>query len=100
LVRDDLARVEAELARHADSAIEPVAAIARHLQASGGKRLRPALHLLAAKFCGYEGRSSVQLGSAPSSSSSTLPHSCTMTSLTPPTLVAASPRPIAAGATP
>lgn len=61
-MRDDLARVEAELARHADSAIEPVAAIARHLQASGGKRLRPALHLLAAKFCGYEGRSAVQLG--------------------------------------
>jgi len=50
------------LARHADSAIEPVAAIARYLQESGGKRLRPALHLLAAKFCGYEGRSSVQLG--------------------------------------
>ncbi|HEX9764787.1 MAG TPA: polyprenyl synthetase family protein [Candidatus Acidoferrales bacterium] len=50
------------MARHADSAIEPVAAIARYLQESGGKRLRPALHLLAAKFCGYEGRSSVQLG--------------------------------------
>jgi len=61
-VRDDLALVEAELARHADSAIEPVAAIARHLQESGGKRLRPALHLLAARFCGYHGRSSIQLG--------------------------------------
>ncbi len=61
-MRDDLARVESELARHADSAIEPVAAIARHLQASGGKRLRPALHLLAAKFCSYEGRTAVQLG--------------------------------------
>ena len=62
LVRDDLALVEVELARHADSALEPVAAIARHLQESGGKRLRPALHLLAAKFCGYDGRSSIQLG--------------------------------------
>ncbi len=61
-MRDDLALVEAELARHADSAIEPVAAIARHLQESGGKRLRPALHLLAARFCGYHGRSSIQLG--------------------------------------
>ncbi|MGH9812203.1 MAG: polyprenyl synthetase family protein [Candidatus Acidiferrales bacterium] len=36
--------------------------MARYLQESGGKRLRPALHLLAAKFCGYEGLSSVQLG--------------------------------------
>lgn len=62
MVRTDLGLVEHELARHADSAIEPVAAIARYLQESGGKRLRPALHLLAAKFCGYEGRSSVQLG--------------------------------------
>ncbi|HXE74284.1 MAG TPA: polyprenyl synthetase family protein [Candidatus Xenobia bacterium] len=62
LLRDDLAQVEAELARHANSAIEPVAAIARHLQESGGKRLRPALHLLGAKFCGYEGRASVHLG--------------------------------------
>ncbi len=39
-----------------------MAAIARYLQESGGKRLRPALHLLAAKFCGYNGRASVQLG--------------------------------------
>src|SRR5574341_1728333 len=62
LVRDDLALVEGELARHAASALEPVAAIARHLQQSGGKRLRPALHLLAAKFCGYQGRASVHLG--------------------------------------
>lgn len=62
MIRPELEQVERELARHADSAIEPVAAITRYLQESGGKRLRPALHLLAAKFCGYEGRSSVQLG--------------------------------------
>lgn len=62
LVRDDLAQVENELSRHSDSAIEPVAAIARYLQAGGGKRLRPALHLLGAKFCGYEGLSAVSLG--------------------------------------
>jgi octaprenyl-diphosphate synthase len=62
LVRADLAQVEEELGRHADSAIEPLAAIARHVQQSGGKRLRPALHLLAARMCGYDGRSSVQLG--------------------------------------
>lgn len=62
LVRGDLARVEDVLTRHSASAIEPVAAIARYLQSGGGKRLRPALHLLGAKFCGYQGSSAVQLG--------------------------------------
>jgi len=62
LVRADLDQVEEELGRHADSAIEPVALIARYLQQSGGKRVRPALHLLSARFCGSAGRSAVQLG--------------------------------------
>lgn len=62
LVRADLVRVEEELGRHSDSAIEPVASIARYLQSGGGKRLRPALHLLGAKFCGYHGAAAVQLG--------------------------------------
>lgn len=61
-MRVDLARVEEELDRQSGSGIEPVAAIARYLHSGGGKRLRPALHLLAAKFCGYEGPSAVQLG--------------------------------------
>lgn len=63
LIRADLARVEEEFGRQAESGIESVAAIARYLQAGGGKRLRPALHLLAAKFCGYEGPAAVKLGS-------------------------------------
>ena len=62
LIRGDLARVEEELGHHSASAIEPVASIARYLQTGGGKRLRPALHLLAAKFCGYEGPSAIHLG--------------------------------------
>ncbi len=62
LVRDDLARVEEELGRHSDSAIEPVARVARYLQSGGGKRLRPALHLLAAGLCGYQGPTAVRLG--------------------------------------
>lgn len=62
LVRGDLAGVEEELGRHAASAIEPVASIARYLQSGGGKRLRPALHLLGARFCGYQGSSAIQLG--------------------------------------
>ncbi|MFQ5926791.1 MAG: polyprenyl synthetase family protein [Terriglobia bacterium] len=62
LIRTDLRQVEEEFARQAESEIELVAEIARYLQAGGGKRLRPALHLLAAKFCGYEGASAVKLG--------------------------------------
>lgn len=62
LVRGDLAGVEEELGRHAASAVEPVASIARYLQSGGGKRLRPALHLLGARFCGYQGSSAIQLG--------------------------------------
>jgi len=61
-VRDDLARVEEELGRHSDSAIEPVARVARYLQSGGGKRLRPTLHLLAAHLCGYHGPAAVRLG--------------------------------------
>ena len=62
-MRSDLARVEAELARESRSAIEPVREIADHLLQAGGKRLRPALHLLAARYCGYQdGDSAVRLG--------------------------------------
>jgi octaprenyl-diphosphate synthase len=39
-----------------------VARVAQYLQRSGGKRLRPALHLLAARLCGYQGPSAVRLG--------------------------------------
>ena len=62
LVREDLGRVEQELARQSSSGIEPVAEIARYLQSGGGKRLRPALHLLAAKFAGYQGPAAIRLG--------------------------------------
>ncbi|MBI4461684.1 MAG: polyprenyl synthetase family protein [Acidobacteria bacterium] len=62
LIRPDLAQVEEEFVRQAESEVALVAEIVRYLQQSGGKRLRPALHLLAAKFCGYEGPSAVKLG--------------------------------------
>jgi octaprenyl-diphosphate synthase len=62
LVRDDLARVEHELATESASALEPIAEIGSYLLGGGGKRLRPALLLLAAGYAGYEGRSAVRLG--------------------------------------
>ncbi len=62
LVRDELAQVETVLLRQSASAIEPVRQVAQHLQAGGGKRLRPALHLLAARFCGYQGSAAIHIG--------------------------------------
>ena len=52
LVRDDLVLVEQEIAAQNGDAIEPVAEISSYLCEGGGKRLRPALLLLAAGACG------------------------------------------------
>lgn len=62
LVRSDLEAVEEEFAAQSTSAIRPVSEIGQYLLAGGGKRLRPALLLLAAKFCGYSGKSAIRLG--------------------------------------
>jgi octaprenyl-diphosphate synthase len=62
LVRDDLVRVEAELAVQNGSAIEPVSEITTYLMGGGGKRLRPALLLLAAGYAGYNGPTAIKLG--------------------------------------
>lgn len=50
LVHSELEAVEAEFERQLASASPLVSSIGRHLQAGGGKRLRPALLLLAAKL--------------------------------------------------
>src|ERR1700674_2302202 len=52
LVRDDLVLVEQELARHTSAAFEPVSEITSYLLGGGGKRLRPALLLLSARYAG------------------------------------------------
>jgi octaprenyl-diphosphate synthase len=62
LVRDDLALVEREICAQNGAAIEPVSEIASYLQEGGGKRLRPALLLLAAGAAGYRGPSAIRLG--------------------------------------
>jgi len=54
--------VEEEIAAQSGSAIEPVAEIGNYLLSGGGKRLRPALLILAARFCGYNGPAAVRLG--------------------------------------
>jgi octaprenyl-diphosphate synthase len=62
LVRPDLQKVEEELCQQTSGAVQPIAEIGQYLQVSGGKRLRPALLLLASKFCGYDGPSAIRLG--------------------------------------
>jgi octaprenyl-diphosphate synthase len=55
LVADDLAAVDALIRRRLDSDVVLVRQVAEYIIASGGKRLRPVLVLLAAGACGYRG---------------------------------------------
>jgi octaprenyl-diphosphate synthase len=54
-IRDDLARVDAEFARHVQSKVELIPRIGKYIQSSGGKRIRPAVLLMAARLCRYTG---------------------------------------------
>jgi octaprenyl-diphosphate synthase len=58
-VRDALARVEREFARHLDSRVDLIPQMGKYLQLSGGKRVRPAVLLMAARLCGYTGERAV-----------------------------------------
>jgi octaprenyl-diphosphate synthase len=62
LVRDDLARVEQEIAVQGGSSVAPAAEISGYLLEGGGKRLRPALLLLSARLCGARTDSAIRLG--------------------------------------
>jgi octaprenyl-diphosphate synthase len=62
LVREDLAKVEEEFARQTVSSVQPITEIGQYLYNGGGKRLRPALVLLAAKLCGYKGPAAARMG--------------------------------------
>jgi len=54
-VRGELERVEREFARHLESRVELIPQMGRYIQMSGGKRVRPAVLLMAARLCGYTG---------------------------------------------
>ena len=54
-VRLDLEKVEREYVRHLDSKVALIPEIGKYIQASGGKRVRPAVLLMAARLCGYTG---------------------------------------------
>jgi octaprenyl-diphosphate synthase len=54
-VRDDLARVDQEFLKHVQSRVQLIPQIGKYLQTSGGKRIRPATLLMAARMAGYRG---------------------------------------------
>ena len=54
-VRADLDAVEREFERQVQSKVGVIPEIGRYIQASGGKRVRPAVLLMAARLCGYSG---------------------------------------------
>src|ERR1700689_3037024 len=62
LVSEDLGHVEKAIDVESLASVETVTTIGRYLQQSGGKRLRPALLLLCARFAGGDGKTAIQLG--------------------------------------
>jgi octaprenyl-diphosphate synthase len=54
-IRDDLRAVEREFARHVQSQIAVIPAIGKYVKDGGGKRIRPAVLLMAARMAGYTG---------------------------------------------
>ncbi len=55
LIADDMSQVDAVIAQRLDSSVPLVGQVARYIISAGGKRLRPALLLLACGALGYQG---------------------------------------------
>lgn len=62
LLRDDLLAIEREFERGTVSNVSAITDIGAYLREGGGKRIRPALLLLAAKAMDYRGDGAVRLG--------------------------------------
>src|ERR687887_906097 len=58
-IRADLEKVDREFGRHVESQVDLIPKIGRYIQTSGGKRMRPAVLLMAARLSGYQGDRSV-----------------------------------------
>ncbi len=63
LVEDDLAKVEDLFEQQFRSDVGLVGEIGRYIRGGGGKRIRPALLLLACRVCGYRGDRAILLAS-------------------------------------
>ena len=64
LVKPDMARVDATILSRAASHVSMIPDVAKHLIASGGKRLRPMLTLATAGLCEYAGDGQIKLAAA------------------------------------
>jgi octaprenyl-diphosphate synthase len=62
LLHDDLLAIEAEFGHDTVSDVSAITEIGEYLREGGGKRIRPALLLLAAKLFNYQGAGAVRLG--------------------------------------
>ena len=58
-IRDDLREVEREFGRHIQSQVALIPTIGNYIQDGGGKRIRPAVLLMAARMAGYSGERAV-----------------------------------------
>ncbi len=58
-IREDLREVEREFTRHVQSQVAVIPAIGNYIQDGGGKRIRPAVLLMAARMAGYTGERAV-----------------------------------------
>ena len=54
-IRADLERVDREFGRHVQSQVDLIPKIGQYIRTSGGKRIRPAVLLMAARLSGYQG---------------------------------------------
>jgi octaprenyl-diphosphate synthase len=58
-IREDLEAVEQEFVRHIQSRVALIPEMGRYIQNSGGKRVRPAVLLMASRLSGYRGDQAV-----------------------------------------
>jgi octaprenyl-diphosphate synthase len=63
-IRADLERVEREFGRQVESQVDLIPKIGRYIQGSGGKRMRPAVLLMASRLAGYQGERAVLFAAA------------------------------------
>lgn len=63
LIGEDLKNVEQQFKKDLASNVPLIRKVGEYVLSSGGKRVRPALLLLAAKLCGYEGNRHIPLAS-------------------------------------
>ena len=63
-IREDLEAVEQEFVRHIQSRVALIPEMGRYIQKSGGKRVRPAVLLMASRLGGYDGDRAVTFAAA------------------------------------